>query len=56
MGGGRREGGSTDVRVGGCCIPKLTVLVVCSVFGPDYLDRDFEDGFFRDGLLSTDLN
>jgi len=51
----RTEGGSTDVRVGRFCIPKLTV-VVWSFLGSNYWDGDFGDGFIYDGILFTDLN
>ena len=41
----RTEGGSTETRVGGCCILKMTV-AVWSFLGPDYRDGDFGDGVF----------
>ena len=36
----RSEGVSKDVRVGGCCIPKLTD-VAWSFLGPDFWDGKF---------------
>jgi hypothetical protein len=39
------------VRLGGCCIPKLTA-VVWSFLGPDYWDRDFGDGLLMTGCFA----
>jgi hypothetical protein len=39
------------VRLGGCCIPKLTV-VVWSFLGPDYWDGNFGDGFSMTGCFA----
>ena len=41
--GRRSEGGSTDVRVGGCCIPNW------SVVGWGFSGTRFGDGFFVTG-------
>ena len=39
------------MRLGGCCIPKLTV-VVWSFLGPDYWVGDFGDGIFMTGCFA----
>ena len=55
MGGGcteveqRTEGGSTDVRVGGCCIPKLAVVVW------SFCDRTIGTGILGMGFSMTDV-
>jgi hypothetical protein len=48
----RSEGGLTDVRVAGCCIPKWTVV---GLRGAGLLGRGFWGPVFYDGFLRTDL-